>query len=110
MNRDLINIVLNLRDNRIYIDNKSDEDFIGDIEIKADDNSLWKIENDCAPSHAARWHQPKEDFFNYKKIGVLLYKRINKIHDVDPFGEEDWEDNEIFLEKNWKLTFKLEEV
>lgn len=108
--KNLVNIVLNLKENRIYIDNKSDEDIIGDVEIIADDNLLWRIENDCIPKHAARWHKPKEDFFNYKKIGVRLYKRITKVHEVDPFGEEDWGDNEIFMKKNWKLTFKLEEV
>jgi len=110
MNKD-INIVLNLIENRIYVVNQHDNNFKCDVEIYTDDNLLYKIPNDDVPAHGSRWHQPTRKFIEFNKIKVSLLKKINKDHDEDPFGEEDWdEDNEMILEKNWKLNLQIDEI
>ena len=107
MNKDLVNIVLNILENKIYIDNKGG-DFNCNVEIYTDNNLLWKIENDNVPEKKARWYKPEKNLMQFNEIKVILFESFIKIDDIDPYGEEDW--NNPIIEKNWKLNYKLEEV
>lgn len=111
-------IEIYVKENRIYI--HSDKEIIYNFVIYGGDQ-LDRLYSDIGvsfvPSPDGRWmwHQPGRSLLDYDKIKIVVdYKELKekeKKVEVDPYGEEIWEDENdkdyIHIEKSWKIEFKL---
>jgi hypothetical protein len=113
MKENLIDIFININENKIEISNKG-ENFNCKTIIYINDNFKWIIENDFISTnpnrwHYTRWHKPNTIFNNIVKVQLIEKKQIKDI-DIDPYGEEIWDDIEgdILLEKIWRVNRNVE--
>lgn len=93
---------IDLKNNAINIINQdvNDIDFNYDLEIFGNDELLYGLKNDKVPKGYIRWHCPGKKFKSYDNVKIVLKNMTNCKHkDIDPYGEEIWDD---FI-KCWKI-------
>lgn len=91
-----MNVIIDLKDNRIKISN--DEELVVKTSIYIDDDFTWVIEKSIIPKKGEKdfylWHRPSESFLkDGRKIRVIIEKIENRIflNEEDPYGEENWD-------------------
>jgi len=102
-------INLKLKENCIYILNEEDKDVIYNFYIFGDEELLYGKDNNIQPKNSNMWHKPKINLMLFQNIKIILdiHKNsgINRV-DIDPYGEENWEEFDR-VEKCWKLETKV---
>jgi hypothetical protein len=92
--------------NKINIICKEGQEFFLDVEIYTDGELLWKIQNDRILN--GRWHKPTKNLLFCKNLKVKLLTDDGSHREVDPYGEENWGENRVVLEKSWIIDTKID--
>lgn len=117
MKKEQWSITLKLNENRVYIHNKGDKLSKCKIEIYSDNELMMERDNTFIPKGLGQWYNPGKSLLKndseIKAVVTLTEAIVDediKKPDIDPYGEEDWEDNSFILEKKWKVNYEVKEI
>lgn len=106
IDKDSVRIILAIDENKVYVSSLT-EPFSCDTEIWVGDDFVYRLENEYVDvgkeNSGWRWHKPNKNFHGNVVKVILKNVPVTKVCEVDPYGEELWESDEIFIEKSWDI-------